>query len=401
MRAYTPPQKILNKYADVLVNFALHSGKGVKANEVVECVVPDVAKPLALALQNTLLQAKAHPIIRLVPTGFDKDYFTLASKKQRTFFPKDYYEQKVSLLDHMISIIADPYPVELVDIDSKKILESRAARYPYREALFAKELRKQFTWTLGLWGVPAKAEMVGLSMEKYWEQIIHACFLDYENPVAEWKLIQKKQKSLLQQLNDLRIASVQLKGPDVDLTIQLGANRVWKGGSGSNIPSFELFTSPDWRGTEGWIQFNQPLYRYGTVIENIRLVFKQGRVIEASASKNQTDLQNMIKTKNADKVGEFSLTDKSMSRITHPMAETLFDENIGGPEGNTHIAVGMAYKDCYRGDSSQVTTDEWEAMGYNNSTVHTDMVSTTERTVTATLTDGTTKVIYAGGKFTL
>ena len=83
------------------------------------------------------------------------------------------------------------------------------------------------------------------------------------------------------------------------------------------------------------------------------------------------------------------------------MAETLFDENIGGPFGNTHIAVGMAYKDCYKGDASKVKDKEWKEMGYNNSSVHTDIVSTTDRTVTATLTNGKKMVIYENGQFVL
>jgi aminopeptidase len=108
----------------------------------------------------------------------------------------------------------------------------------------------------------------------------------------------------------------------------------------------------------------------------------------------------MIATKNADKIGEFSLTDKRFSRISHPMAETLFDENMGGPHGNMHIALGMAYKDCYTGDPAALKTKDWNKLGYNNSSVHTDMVSTVDRTVTAILPDGSQKVIYQNGSFT-
>ena len=83
------------------------------------------------------------------------------------------------------------------------------------------------------------------------------------------------------------------------------------------------------------------------------------------------------------------------------MAETLFDENIGGPFGNTHIAVGMAYKDCFRGNAAELSPLEWEELGFNNSAEHTDIVSTTDRTVVAYLTDGTEKTIYKKGEFTL
>ena len=112
-------------------------------------------------------------------------------------------------------------------------------------------------------------------------------------------------------------------------------------------------------------------------------------------------LKEMIATKNADKLGEFSLTDARHSQITKPMADTLFDENMGGKYGNTHIALGMAFYDCYSGDPSEVSEEKWEKMGYNFSSVHTDIISTTDRTVTATLLDGAEKVIYKKGQFTL
>ncbi len=83
------------------------------------------------------------------------------------------------------------------------------------------------------------------------------------------------------------------------------------------------------------------------------------------------------------------------------MAETLYDENIGGQFGNTHLAVGMAYKDCYRGDASKLTKRDWKKRGFNNSPEHTDIVSTTDRTVTATMTDGSRLVIYKDGRFVL
>jgi aminopeptidase len=401
-KTYTPPKIILERYADVLVNFALNSGEGVKKGEVVEIAVPDIAKPLAKELQRAVLKSGGHPIVRLSPTGgFNKDLFELASNDQLTHFPVDYLKAKAKLLNHTISIIAETEPHELKDIDSKKILKLRKAKYPYREWLFEKERHGKFTWTIGLYGTQAKAEIVGLSLRQYWDQIINACFLDRENPIEEWKNLTKLQKDIETKLNALEIETLHIIGPDINLEVKLGSNRAWKTGGGANIPSFEHFTSPDWRGTNGWIKFNQPLYRYGNFVDGIELEFKNGLVTKATAKKGQKILRDMIETKDANKVGEFSLTDKRLSRITHPMAETLFDENIGGPFGNTHIAVGMAYKDCYKGDASKVKDKEWKEMGYNNSSVHTDIVSTTDRTVTATLTNGKKMVIYENGQFVL
>ncbi len=399
-KPYQPSQELLDKYAHVLVNYALNGGQGVKPGEVVEAVVPDVAKPLALSLQNVLLQAGAQPIIRLIPTGFERDFFKYAQNDQLTFFPEPFYKAKTELLSHQIGIIADPDPLELQNTDPSKIMLARNARKKYRDWLTEKETKGNFTWTLGLWGVEAKAKIVGLSLKEYWDQIIKACFLDYDDPVAEWRKVTAIQEKMKDTLNEMRILSVHVTGPDADLTVQLGEDRLWQGGSGRNVPSFELFTSPDWRGTEGWIKFNQPVYRYGQVMNGVRLEFKKGLVTKATAEVGENLLLEMLKTPNADKIGEFSLTDNRLSRITHVMAETLFDENISGPHGNTHLAVGMAYRDCYRGDAAALTEEEWATKGYNDSAEHTDIVSTVERTVTATLADGSTQVIYQNGQFT-
>ncbi len=398
---YTPSQQILEKYAHVLINFALGNEEGILKNEVVECIVPDVAKPLAKELQKAILKAGGHTLMRIIPTGFDADFFTLANEEQLTFFPAKHLKTKADLINHSVGIIADPDPFGLADVDPAKLTTSLKAKKEYREWLMHKENKGKFTWTLALWGVQAKADIVGLTLKEYWQQIISACFLDAEDPVAEWRTVHELQSQIQKNLNALKIESLHIVGPHADLTVQLGPERIWNGGSGRNIPSFELFTSPNWRGTQGWIEFNQPLYRYGNELKGIRLEFTDGIVSRAHASQGNTLLQELIKTPNANKIGEYSLTDKRLSRITHPMAETLYDENIGGPFGNTHLAVGMAYKDCYRGNQARVSKDKWEKMGYNDSAEHTDIISTDDRTVTATLTNGTELVIYKDGQFTV
>ncbi len=398
-QSYIPPQSILRKYAQVLVNFALGPDEGIRQGEVVQCLVPDIAKPLAKELQSVILEAGGHMLLRLLPTGMDRDFYALASEEQLIFFPEKHLKTRADLVDHSIGIIADPDPYELSDVDPAKIMKMRDAHKKYRDWITDKEQKGNFTWTLGLWGVEAKAELVGLSLEDYWQQIINACFLDAEDPIAEWRKVKKMQEEIRQHLNELSIEWLEIKGEDIDLKVQLGANRIWKGGADRNIPSFELFTSPDWRGTEGWVKFNQPLYRYGNVLEGVELCFHKGLVTRAYATKGNNVLQQMLKSTNANKIGEYSLTDSRLSRITHPMAETLYDENIGGPFGNTHLAIGSAYRDCYRGDQKNITKAQWKKMGFNDSPEHTDIISTTNRKVTATLSDGTKKVIYAAGKF--
>jgi aminopeptidase len=224
--------------------------------------------------------------------------------------------------------------------------------------------------------------------------------LDEDDPIAHWRRTEAEIKRIAAKLTRLKIEEVQVEGDDVDLRLRIGPDRRWLGGSGRNIPSFEVFTSPDWRSTEGWIRFNQPLYRYGTMVKGIELQFDKGRVIRATASENEALLLEMLATdEGASQVGEFSLTDKRLSRISKFMAQTLFDENIGGRYGNTHIAVGRAYVDAYITGTRNVSQITFKNAGFNRSSIHTDMISTADRIVTATLPDGSKKVIYKSGQF--
>lgn len=396
---YTPPKDILKKYADVLIKFALWSGKGVQPGEVVYVQVPECAKPILQPLQVAILEAGGHPMIHYTPEGLGRSFYEHASDEQINFMPKEYLLSRINTITHSVAMIATDDKYELQGVDPKKIMMANKAAKFYMDARRAKEDRGQYTWTLALYGTEAMAADAHMSIEEYWDQIIKACFLDEADPIAKWRQIFTDIEDIRKKLNALMIEWVHVEGADVDLHVQLGTQRQWLGGSGRNIPSFELFVSPDWRGTHGKIKFNQPLYRYGNLIKGIELEFKDGLVVEAKATENEAMLKEMLAAENADKIGEFSLTDKRFSRISRFMGETLFDENMGGEHGNTHIAVGMAYRDSYSGDVKTVTEEQWKEMGYNDSVVHTDIISTTNRTVTATLADGSKKVIYKDGMF--
>jgi aminopeptidase len=396
---YKPSKKIIKKYADVLVKFALNSGEGIKKGEVVQCVVPDVAKPMLMALHVSILEAGGHPMLKMFPTGINKDFYKFANDDQLIFFPKKYTKARVDTIDHSIGILAEDDLYELKSVDPKKIIKSMESKNIIRDWFNDKEYTGKFTWTLALYGTEAMANEAGLTLKEYWGEIIKACFLDKDDPIAHWKKIAHEQKRIKNSLNKLMIDRIHIKGAQIDLWMRLGEKRKFMGGSGRNIPSFEIFTSPDWRGTNGKIYFNQPLYRYGNLIEGIKLEFKNGKVVKARAKKGERLLLEMLKRPNADKVGEFSLTDARFSKITKFMANTLFDENVGGKFGNTHIAVGMSYKDAYDGSPKEVKKSEWKKMGFNDSGEHCDIISTEDRVVTAILKNGEEKIIYKNGRF--
>jgi aminopeptidase len=404
---FQPSSKVLEKYADVLVNFALGSGKGIKKGEVVFLQIPECAKQMLNPLVIAVLKSGGHPLIHFTPEGTDRwmdvarVFFENAKDFQIKYLPENYLLGRVKDCDHFISVISTNNKKALQGVDTKKLMLRQSAIGFYKDARDKKENEGKLTWTLGLFGTEAMAKETGLSLKKYWDQIAKACYLDAKNPIAKWRSVFAQVEKSRRKLSAMKIDKLHIKGKNVDLTVGIGPGRKWLGGSGRNIPSFEIFTSPDRRLTEGWASFNQPLYVYGNLVEGVRLTFKGGKVVKVSAKKNAKLIQEMVKVPGANMIGEFSLTDKRFSKITHFMAETLYDENMGGKYGNFHIALGSAYKDAYTGDPSKVSKKKWDELGYNDSTVHTDIVSTDDRTVTAYLANGTSKVIYKNGKFVL
>ena len=401
---YQPDQDILEKYADLLVNFALNGGDGIDEGDVVRISCPEVTKPLYAELRKSVLNAGGHMIGSYKPNvgeGFNlaRDFYKHASDEQIKYFPSDYYRGLVDAIDHSISIMGETDKRALEDVDSDKMMKRSQAFKPLMDWRNEKEHAGELSWTLALYGTESTADEADMTLKDYWQEIISACYLDTEDPIAKWNDMQSQIDDIKDKLNKLPIKRIKVESENTDISIKLGDKRQWRGGSGNNIPSYEIFTSPDWRGTEGVFRATQPLYRYGNLITGIEVVFEDGEVVEASADRNEDVLMDMIETENADRVGEFSLTDKRFSRISNFMAETLFDENVGAEQGNTHIALGRAYKDCYEGDPSKPSEDEWEELGFNDSAVHTDIVSTEQRTATATLEDGSEKVIYKDGEF--
>lgn len=398
---YQPSQQILDKYADVLVNFALNKGNGVKKGEVVFLQVPESAKPLLISLNKAVLKSGAHPIIQYIPDNFSRDFFELASSEQINFFPRHYLKGRVRQADHFIMVLAETDLHELEGIDPLKIMDRNKSLKPYKNWRDKKEEQEKLSWVIASYGTQAMAKEANLTLEECWNQIIKACFLDEENPVQKWKDVYKEIEKIRNKLDNLDIKQLHVKSKNTDLFVGIGKNRKWVSGRGCNIPSFEIFTSPDYHQTEGYVTFDQPLYRYGNLIKDIYLEFKKGKIIKATAKSGENVLKEMIKVKNADQIGEFSLTDKRMSRINKFMAETLYDENFGGKYGNMHLAVGSSFKEAFNGDFKKISKKQFKEMGFNDCVIHADIISTEDRVVTAILNNGQEKIIYEDGQFVI
>jgi aminopeptidase len=400
-------ETILKKYAQVMVHYALNNGKGINKGDTVFLVGQECAKDLFMAIAKEVYDAGGNLITNYQPNNIRDNSLVRyllqnGSDEQLGFFAEPYWRGIVDATDHILFIISEPDIHYLEGVPASKISRMNSARAPYMKMREKKEQEGKLSWTLCLYGTQSMADEAGLTLEEYWEQIIGACYLREDDAVSKWRKVQQEIEEIKDKLDALKIDKVHIHGTDADLHIKIGEHRKWLSGGGKNIPSFEIFTSPDWRGTNGTIRFNQPLYYSGKRIAGVSLRFKEGLVVESSATENEDALKEMVAQENADKVGEFSLTDKRHSRITRFMATTLFDENMGGAFGNTHIALGNAYKDTYAGDMAAVTDEQWAEMGYNSCPkVHTDIISTSNRTVTAILPDGSEKIIYKNGQFML
>lgn len=391
----------LDKYADVLLwgLKAARSGK-FKRGDVVLVQFDPPAVRLAEILQAKLLDMGINPVMRsgLTPV-MEHNFYEKANNKQLVFrgsWQDDLYKN----INGRIYLHAPASLTHLADIDPKRIGKVAVAMKPLRDIMRKKEEQGALGWTLCMMPTGELAKKAKLSLRQYTNQIIKACYLDKPDPVGAWKSVFKDAVAIKKWMNSMDVKQYHVESEGIDLKIRPGDRRRWIGISGHNIPSFELFISPDWRGTEGTYFANQPSFRSGNLVEGVRLVFKRGYVSESKARKGETfTKKQLLMDKGARRVGEFSLTDKRFSKINRFMASTLYDENYGGRYGNCHLAVGASYTDTYDGDPSKLTKDMKDKLGFNDSALHWDLVNTEKKTVTAHLASGKTVVVYENGMF--
>ncbi|WP_207260415.1 aminopeptidase [Desulfovibrio sp. Huiquan2017] len=360
---------------------------------------PD-ALPLAEAMFDLLMDKGINPIPRQnLTAGMEVSFYGKGSDDQLTAVPAGDREF-VGGLNGLISLIAPASLTHLQDIDSKRIGQAAVARKFMRDIMEKREQSGDFGWTLCIYPTPALAEAAKLSMADFKAQVVKACYLDDANPPARWNEIFAEAEKVKTWLNKLDIEHLRIRSKDTDLIVVPGEQRRWLGVSGHNIPSFEIFLSPDWRGTEGVYYADQPSFRSGNFVEGVRLTFEKGVAVKTEAKTGGDFVAKQLTLdEGASRLGEFSLTDRRFSKINAFMANTLFDENFGGPQGNCHVAVGASYADTFSGDQSILDEAMKKELGFNDSALHWDLVNTQQKTVTATLKGGEELIIYTDGEF--
>ncbi|MFZ5810623.1 MAG: aminopeptidase [Thermodesulfobacteriota bacterium] len=391
----------MEKYADVLM-WGLETSRsaGIRKGDVILLQYDLAAVRLAEALFARIMDMGMHPVPRLIPTWRMEQAFYAKADDGQLVFQVPGQAVLNENLNGAIHVLAPESLTHLSAIDPKRIAKAAVARKPLRDILVAREESGDFGWTLCMFPTPELASKAGLTVKQYAEQIRRACFLKEADPVGTWRQLHAEAGEIKKWLNSLMPAYYHVESERVDLKVPPGEKRRWIGISGHNIPSFELFLSPDWRGVEGVYYADQPSYRSGNYVRGVRLEFKAGEAVSSEAEEGAAFVaKQLAMDKGACRIGEFSLTDRRFSRIDRFMANTLFDENFGGQWGNCHIAVGSSYSDTYDGNPAELDARRKEELGFNDSALHWDLVNTEKKRVKAVMADGSAVTVYEDGVF--
>ena len=338
----------VEKVATILVDYSTE----VKRNDLVAIRGPYVAQPLMLELYKRCLERGAHPLLRPTLPAAQPLLYRFAEDHQLEYVwePERWF---IENLDVDFSIIADTNTRQLSQIDpSRQVMASKA-----RRSLFDRRMERGATgelrWNVTLFPTDAIAMDAQMSLDEYEDFYYAACLIDAPDPIAEWRRVAERHADLLAWIAGRR--QVHLEGEGTDLYLDITGRTFVPSDGTSNFPDGEIFTGPVEDGTNGVVSFSYPAIFGGQSVEGIVLEFKDGKVVDATAEKNEAFL---IRTLDADEgsriLGELGIgTNFGIEAFS---GEILLDEKIGG---TVHLAVGASYP---------------ETGGVNQSAVHWDMV---------------------------
>jgi aminopeptidase len=281
-----------------------------------------------------------------------------------------------------ISITGDPEPDLLSDLDGERVGRARPIDLINR----AGELlsKRPINWCVISWPNEGWARTVfgEPDVERLWDAVAHAVRLDEPDPVEAWKEHVEMLRGRADALNDRRFDAIRFRGPGTDLTVGLLPKSYWAGGGDTtnwgqryiaNVPTEEVYTTPDWRRTEGVVRATRPLAHpfSGTMVHDLEVRFQDGKAVEVNASTGADVVRGeMSLDEGGAYLGEVALVtgDSRVADTGITFFDTLFDENV-----TCHIAYGFAYPERVRG-GDEIPPEERRAHGFNYSVVHTDFM---------------------------
>lgn len=338
----------LQRMARVLVQYSL----AVKQGDRLGIRAEPSAAPLLREIVREAMHAGAHPEIFIDMPGV------------REIILKEGSDAQVSYISAVSHLIAEEYETSL-EIFSQENTKNFNGVDPARMALqnrARKDLLQTFRqrsnegllrWSIALYPTNAYAQDADMSLNDFEDFLYHACFLDDEDPIARWQELSKQQERLIQWLKGKR--TVHLRCPDTDLTLSIDGRIFLNDDAHYNFPGGEFFTSPIESSVNGYIRYNLPASFGGRSVEDVRLRFENGLVVEAQAAKGQEYLEKMLNLdEGARRLGEFAFGNNC--NINCCTRNILFDEKMGG---TVHLALGASIP---------------ATLGVNQSALHWDMV---------------------------
>lgn len=312
------------------------------------------------------------------------------------------FDDIVDNCDVLLRILGSEAPDVLADVDPKLV---NTLNFNYRNAIrrFYDEGigRSKVQWTLAAAATPAWAKKIfpefseAEAVKRLWKHIFTICRADQLNCIEAWKDHNKKLTQRAAALTEMKIKTLHFEGPETDLKVGLTPQAIFRGGGDKNqkgftfepnIPTEECFTTPDWRKTEGSVKTTRPFFLNGVLVNNLKMRFKEGELVEFSATEGEKTFAEYIASDpGAKRLGEVALVgiDSPVYQSGVVFRETLFDENAA-----CHVAIGMAYRFCLEGGTT-MDDAELSNLGLNVSNVHSDMmISSEEVDVTATTYNG-------------
>ena len=336
------------RLADILVDYSTE----VRANDLVLIAGSYIAEPLILAIYERCLRRGAHPMIRASIPAAEPLLYRHAKDHQLEFIwdtEKWLYEN----VDVSFSIISDSNTRKLSKTDPARQVRRSKAREPLLEAFFDRAAAGEVRWNVTLFPAEAHAMDAEMSLAEYEDFFYGACLVDSPDPVAEWRKTAERHAGLIKWLEGRNEVHITCEG--TDLTLEVGGRIFLPADGKENFPDGEIFTGPIETATRGHVTFGFPAIYGGQSVEGISLEFADGKVVDASATKNEHFLLQTMETDDgAQVVGELGIG--TNYGITEYTGEVLLDEKIGG---TVHLALGASYP---------------ESGGTNKSAVHWDMV---------------------------
>jgi len=338
-------------------------------------------------------------------------YFNEDEIKQSRFWNKEIHDEYAKKDAAFLCLISSGNDL-MKEINPNKLKFAASHAINTRKLYREKQSNNEIDWCIAAVATKEWGELLfpdnENSYELLWETIFDICLVNTDNPEQEWDKKIDGTHQICEKLNNLNIKKLHYQSNNgTNLTIELPQNAIWLGGSSIikgrepvvNMPTEEVFTTPNKFKTNGIVYTSLPLVHSGITIKDIMLEFKDGKIINFDASTGKEELQNIIELdEESSMLGEVALVDKNskIAKTNILFYETLYDENA-----SCHIAVGRGFKECIQ-DGIKTDENELEKIGYNKSKNHVDMmIGTKDLNIIAKTYDNKEIQIFKDGSFNI